>query len=341
MTTITNIAQRILDENNYTIEDVTITNLEYLIQNAIDYVNLRAGTSIADLTGGTTFADVLKDDNFNDNTIDTTYWEKFYYPNNSSDVTETGQRIQMVCDTAGDVLGLNTISSYDLSEASIKISIPVTPVVHQQAIWLLSDIYRDGAGNRMPEMYPALANGYNLYKSPLYGGITRIRRNKYKAFWSTWELIFSGAWKSSTGSIKIVTQNGKITFYDDDVAIYSEAWDSNIPTALHVVIASYAATTYVGTAYFDNFVASNATLVENKSITASSAEILAVKTATAVSLRAYLDRGPNKSVSGVSISSVISDPQYDFLTKSLEEQIKELKLLNKEPPIYVKNDPVE
>ena len=51
MTSIANIAQRILDENNYTVSDISHVNLEYLIDNAIDYVNMQAGTSIADLAG--------------------------------------------------------------------------------------------------------------------------------------------------------------------------------------------------------------------------------------------------------------------------------------------------
>ena len=51
MVTVLNIAQRILDENGYTTADISLTNLEYLIDNAIDTVNLRAGTSIADLSG--------------------------------------------------------------------------------------------------------------------------------------------------------------------------------------------------------------------------------------------------------------------------------------------------
>ncbi len=51
MVTVSNIAQRILDENGYTTSDISLTNLEYLIDNAIDTVNLRAGTSIADLSG--------------------------------------------------------------------------------------------------------------------------------------------------------------------------------------------------------------------------------------------------------------------------------------------------
>jgi hypothetical protein len=54
LTTITSVAQRILDENGYTLTDfknLTLTILEYKIDDAIDYVNLHAGISIADLTG--------------------------------------------------------------------------------------------------------------------------------------------------------------------------------------------------------------------------------------------------------------------------------------------------
>lgn len=50
---VANIAQRILDENNYTVSDISIANLEYLIDNAADYINLMAGTAIADIAGGT------------------------------------------------------------------------------------------------------------------------------------------------------------------------------------------------------------------------------------------------------------------------------------------------
>lgn len=51
MVTVTNIATQILNENNYTTNDITATNLEYLIDNAIDYVNMETATSIADLSG--------------------------------------------------------------------------------------------------------------------------------------------------------------------------------------------------------------------------------------------------------------------------------------------------
>jgi hypothetical protein len=48
MTTVTDIAQRILDENNYTVGDFgSLTNVEYLVKNAVDYVNLMADVNIS------------------------------------------------------------------------------------------------------------------------------------------------------------------------------------------------------------------------------------------------------------------------------------------------------
>jgi hypothetical protein len=47
MTVITDIAQRILDENNYTVSDISLTNLEYIIKNAVDHINAQAGTNIS------------------------------------------------------------------------------------------------------------------------------------------------------------------------------------------------------------------------------------------------------------------------------------------------------
>ena len=47
MTSVLLIAQRILDENNYTVANISLLNMEYIIKNATDYINLDAGTSIS------------------------------------------------------------------------------------------------------------------------------------------------------------------------------------------------------------------------------------------------------------------------------------------------------
>ena len=44
-------AQQILDENGWTESDISKTNLEYLIDNAINYINLQTGLSISNLSG--------------------------------------------------------------------------------------------------------------------------------------------------------------------------------------------------------------------------------------------------------------------------------------------------
>ena len=49
MATVT--AQNILDENNYTDVDITLTKIEALIDNAINYTNLKTGLTISNMEG--------------------------------------------------------------------------------------------------------------------------------------------------------------------------------------------------------------------------------------------------------------------------------------------------
>jgi hypothetical protein len=205
---------------------------------------LTARRSVSELSAGT------HNDDFNDNTIDAAFWDKWYYPSNANDVNETNQRLECTCDNDGDMLGLVTKIPYDLTEATIQISIPIAPVVHAQHIWLLKTIWKDSQGMRFPESYPSLyERGYELYKSPVYN-CTRVRKNNDG---SAFNLIHDGAWQSSTGTLKIVISSGVIKFYDDDVLIYSENFDSAIPTTLYVAITGYATGTYLGMAYFDDY----------------------------------------------------------------------------------------
>jgi len=46
-------ADQIRAENKWTDKDISDTNLGYLIDNVINYVNLMAGTSISNISGGT------------------------------------------------------------------------------------------------------------------------------------------------------------------------------------------------------------------------------------------------------------------------------------------------
>ena len=74
----------------------------------------------------------------------------------------------------------------------------------------------------------------------------------------------------------------------------------------------------------------------SKSITGTDTEILTVKMGTIIMLRGYKDRGPNVGVGGLSVTTGVSDPQYDFYSKRYHQLVQRLK----EPPIYIENDPV-
>jgi hypothetical protein len=62
-----------------------------------------------------------------------------------------------------------------------------------------------------------------------------------------------------------------------------------------------------------------------QSLTATDAELVAVQTLSGLLLRAYKDRGPNTNVSVLTVTSLITDPQYslnmDMLTKQLRRLI--------------------
>ena len=77
-----------------------------------------------------------------------------------------------------------------------------------------------------------------------------------------------------------------------------------------------------------------------QSLTATDAQLTCIQNLAALLLRAYMDRGPNTAIAGLSITSLTGDPQYSLLIKLIDEQIVELRMQTREPPIYVSNDPV-
>ena len=61
-------------------------------------------------------------------------------------------------------------------------------------------------------------------------------------------------------------------------------------------------------------------------LVASDNELTVVKMLTALLIRAYLDRGPNVSLGSISITSVLTDPQYNLFTDMVTKAIEQLKL---------------
>lgn len=195
MVTVAAIAQRILEENNYTLQDLSIIKLEYLIDNAIDYINLMAGTAIADLVGG------------------------------STGVADSG----------------NTTTTVD------------TERIEADHYW----------------------NGYYI---------------KYT----------SG---NNIDQYQLVTH-----------------FDGATDTMTHAAFANAVA---VGDIYVMGVSAGQ---LPHKSLVGTDNEIVVVKTLAALWLRAHIDRGPNINIGGLSVTSVLADPQYDLFTKIIEAGIERLKV---------------
>jgi len=74
----------------------------------------------------------------------------------------------------------------------------------------------------------------------------------------------------------------------------------------------------------------------SKSLVATEDEIVVIKALSALLIRAYLDKGPNVNVGGVSAIGVMSDPHFGLMTKMLDDSINSLREL----PIVIKNDPL-
>jgi len=56
----------------------------------------------------------------------------------------------------------------------------------------------------------------------------------------------------------------------------------------------------------------------SKTVSLTSAQAVLVKILSTLMVKAYIDRGPNASVGGLSVTSVISDPQYNLYMKLIE-----------------------
>jgi hypothetical protein len=60
-------------------------------------------------------------------------------------------------------------------------------------------------------------------------------------------------------------------------------------------------------------------------LTALDGEIIATKAGSLLMLKAYVDRGPNVSITGISVSTLINDPQYAFWSELFKNAIEKLK----------------
>lgn len=64
---------------------------------------------------------------------------------------------------------------------------------------------------------------------------------------------------------------------------------------------------------------------ESKSVTVTSGQSAIIKPLAALMIRAYKDRGPNASVGGLSVVTVLADPQYTLFKEITNKGINRLR----------------
>lgn len=80
---------------------------------------------------------------------------------------------------------------------------------------------------------------------------------------------------------------------------------------------------------------------ESKTMTLTDIQEACVYPLAVLLLRAHVDRGPNASLSSLSITTVIADPQFETFRKMLDKALYRLRIsLISDPPIWVSNEPV-
>ncbi len=60
------------------------------------------------------------------------------------------------------------------------------------------------------------------------------------------------------------------------------------------------------------------------SVTLTNSESIAVKAVTILMAKAFIDRGPNTSISSLSVTSIVADPQYSFWKEIVELSLERL-----------------
>lgn len=79
----------------------------------------------------------------------------------------------------------------------------------------------------------------------------------------------------------------------------------------------------------------------SKTGTATRTQTVIIKALATLMIRAYLDRGPQVSLSGLSVSAVISDPQYSLYAETIKSGIAKLYALSKENVEYLIDNAID
>ena len=183
---------------------------------------------------------VLKNDDFNDNVLDTTFWDKVEVA--TGVFTEQNQRAECNCPANADVAGLVTKNSHDLQTCDIKIDVNTVNLGYQVLMICLT---KTTIANPYGE-----ADWYRIMRSQAK---TTVQKRKGGAAPTS---LYDAARTGASGSLRIVIGGGTISFYEEANLRYSESYDFG-SYVCYVYIVGIAEVVAVGMDYFDNFLGSS------------------------------------------------------------------------------------
>ncbi len=180
------------------------------------------------------------EDNFNDNTLDTDYWEKLEV--GSGSVAEQNEQLECTTSASGDYAGVVTKSAHDttICEIGIEASGPDNKN-HERVLMICltkttnSDPYGED-------------DWYRIFKEKSTGKTVIQRRTNG----GTPSTLYSDTWQSAGGPLRIRVKDGNIRFYDEGVDLYNETYQLS-SYECYVYMYVYGYDTNTGMDYFDDY----------------------------------------------------------------------------------------
>jgi len=178
--------------------------------------------------------EVLLEDNFDDNVLDTSKWTIITL--GTGEVSETNGRIECSVPADGDEAGIYT-RKLDLSDCDITVDADVNTATWVQLVITTQD----------PPQLGLSADNY--YFIGLNSRLSLCDVGKKIAGTST--TLYSESWAASSNKLRIKVKDGIIYFYEGDNLRYSESIE--LTGSMMVLIKAVGESPNLGTGYFDNF----------------------------------------------------------------------------------------
>lgn len=179
---------------------------------------------------------VLKNDNFNDNSRDTSFWD--IYAVGGGSVAETNQQLECTCASSEDASGYVTVNAHDLTSCDISID---TNFANNQLIGFLLGL------EKSTNTFWPHDNGYTVFLRKDTSTLEIYRRVD-----DGHTELYNESWAGAIETLRIKIESGTIYFYEAGIERVNESY-AHASYNCYVYILCRAYATATGTDSLDNF----------------------------------------------------------------------------------------